>query len=327
LKSTLGIGARYDNSDILLAKQNKRVLLDTTVYGRLNQLNTFVYLEENLAISDKINIVPGIRFDVFNFNFNDKLYDSASGNAIKSRLSPKLNLFYTPVNGLQFFAKAGYGFHSNDARAVVAGKLENTLPRAFGYEGGATFKLFKSILANVAIWDLDLESELIYVGDEGVVEISGRTRRVGIDFGVRQQIAKHFFADIDMNINRGCLRDEPEGANAIPLAPKFTSIGGLTYKREKGLNGSLRYKYVADRPANETNTVTAKGYFLLDATLNYAQPKWQIGLSAENLLNNNWNEAQFDTESRLQHEAEPISELHFTPGTPFFMKGSLAYFF
>jgi hypothetical protein len=29
-----------------------------------------------------------------------------------------------------------------------------------------------------------------------------------------------------------------------------------------------------------------------------------------------WNEARFDTESRLRGESEAISELHFTPGMP-----------
>jgi hypothetical protein len=51
------------------------------------------------------------------------------------------------------------------------------------------------------------------------------------------------------------------------------------------------------------------------------------GLSAENLLNSSWNQAQFDTESRLRNEAEAVSELHFTPGTPFIVKGMVSYRF
>ena len=47
----------------------------------------------------------------------------------------------------------------------------------------------------------------------------------------------------------------------------------------------------------------------------------------ENLLNTEWNEAQFDTESRLFNEPAPIDELHFTPGTPLALKLSLGVFF
>ena len=52
-----------------------------------------------------------------------------------------------------------------------------------------------------------------------------------------------------------------------------------------------------------------------------------FGLVAENIFNADWNEAQFATESRLFDEPEAVEELHFTPGTPFFLKGKIAYNF
>jgi len=82
-----------------------------------------------------------------------------------------------------------------------------------------------------------------------------------------------------------------------------------------------------DRPANENNSITAKGYFLLDGSFNYTQPKYEIGLSLENILNVDWNEAQFATTSQLKNETTPVTELNFTPGTPFFFKAKLAVFF
>ena len=110
-------------------------------------------------------------------------------------------------------------------------------------------------------------------------------------------------------------------------APNFTSVGGLTYRKTTGWNGSLRYRLMNDRPANEDNSIVAKGYFLLDAVINYTQPKYEIGLSVENLLNSKWNEAQFATTSRLQYESAPVTELNYTPGTPFFAKLKLAVYF
>jgi outer membrane receptor protein involved in Fe transport len=73
--------------------------------------------------------------------------------------------------------------------------------------------------------------------------------------------------------------------------------------------------------------VIAKGYFLLDASLNYSQPKYEVGVSFENIFNVEWNEAQFATESRLMNEPNPVTELNYTPGTPFFAKVKLAVFF
>jgi hypothetical protein len=228
---------------------------------------------------------------------------------------------------VQLFAKSGYGFHSNDARAVIVGQLQNTLARAFGNELGSIFKPLKRMLANVALWTLDLQSELVYVGDEGIVEATGRTRRIGIDLSLRYQVSKYLFLDADINLNKGHLRDAPKNANSIPLAPTFTSIGGISFKDPKGFNGSLRYRYMGNRAAIEDKSIIAQGYFLTDIVLNYQMKSFQFGISVENLLDTQWKEAQFATESKLREETSPVNEIHFTPGTPRFVKVSFGYSF
>ena len=163
------------------------------------------------------------------------------------------------------------------------------------------------------------------MGDEGVVEPSGRSRRMGLDLSARYQLTKSLFADIDLNTARPRSLDAEAGQNYLPLAPVFTSTGGLSLQTSYGLSGSLRYRYLANRPANEDNTVVAQGYFVTDMQVNYGRRNYTLGLSVQNLLNTRWKETQFDTESRLKGEVTPVEEIHFTPGTPFFARLSLTY--
>lgn len=323
-----GLGARYDKADISLKNAVERVVFDTIVSGELDQLNANAYVDGSVNLTEKFRINAAARLDVFRFMYTDAQgVDSVSGDAVQQRVSPKLNFTYEVSDRAQIYLRTGMGFHSNDARAVVVDKASRTLPRAYGADLGTNFKPTSRMLVNVALFGLYLESELVFVGDGGVVETSNATQRVGIDFSLRYQVAKKLFADIDVNAVQGRIQDVPEGEDLIPLAPNFTTIGGLAYKQDKGLNASLRYRYIADRPANEGNTVVAEGYFLLDAVASYRLKNLEIGVSAENLLDVDWNQAQFDTESRLSDEAEPVSELHFTPGTPFFLKGIVSYRF
>jgi len=183
------------------------------------------------------------------------------------------------------------------------------------------------MIVNVVAWTLDLERELVYVGDEGIVEAVGSSKRYGIDFGIRYQLNRKLFLDADININKGYLREEPKESNKIPLAPNFTSIGGLTYKSNKGLSVSLLYRFMGDRPAIEDNAIVASGYFLTDAVLNYTYKKYQFGLSIENLFNSQWKEAQFATKTRLKDEPTAVNEIHFTPGTPFSLRAVVSYNF
>ncbi|MBK7684551.1 MAG: TonB-dependent receptor [Bacteroidetes bacterium] len=327
LHTTFGIGTRNDLTNISLKRAEKRTVLDTIVSGKVYQQNTNSYLDFTLDITKRFSINAGTRLDYFQFNFTDDNVDSLSGTKSIVRASPKLNFYYALNNQIQFFLKSGIGFHSNDARAVVINRINNSLPKAYGGEIGSEFKLGKRILVNAALWGLYLESELVYVGDEATIETNNPTQRIGTDLSIRYQITTTLFADVDLNYNHGRLVGVPEGENFIPLAPRLTSMGGLTYKQEKGFNASLRYRFIDSRPANETNSVTAKGSLLLDAVLAYKLSKVEFGLSVENLLNTVWNQAQFDTESRLFNETDPVSELHYTPGTPFFLKGSIAYNF
>jgi outer membrane receptor protein involved in Fe transport len=84
---------------------------------------------------------------------------------------------------------------------------------------------------------------------------------------------------------------------------------------------------MADRPANEDYSIVAKGYFVNDLQASYAKRNYTLGLSVQNLFNVRWKETQFATESRLRGESEPVTEICFTPGTPFFARLSLTYFF
>ncbi len=284
----------------------------------------------------------------------------ASGYAHKAILSPKLNLVFSPQKTVDVFLNAGSGFHSNDARdVVIARKMQDLtkwyrekgyseaeiaaelqrrhldpaqrdiefLPRAVGAELGVRTRLFQRLNLGLAAWWLDLEEELVYVGDEGTTEISGPTRRVGLDMEVRLMLTPYLWFDSDLNLARARYRDLPKGENEVPLAPRFTSTGGLTLLHPNGWEGSLRYRFITDRPANETNTVVARGYTVVDATLGRRFGPLKLLLMAENLLNVEWNEAQFDTESRLPGEAHPVSEIHFTPGNPRNFRLAISYEF
>jgi hypothetical protein len=172
-----------------------------------------------------------------------------------------------------------------------------------------------------------MEEELVFVGDEGTTEISGRTRRLGFDAEARIQLASWIWADVDVNLADGIYPDQPGGENHIPLAPRLTSQGGIHFMHEAGFEGSLRFRYVGERPANEDNSVVAEGHFINYLILGYRYRGFRVFGQLENIANIDWNEAQFDTQSRLYLEASPVSELHFTPGNPFNVRAGISYEF
>jgi outer membrane receptor protein involved in Fe transport len=269
----------------------------------------------------------GLRWDRFDVSYLDRLDSNHSRTAHASVWSPKLNFQYKINDKTQLYLETGKGFHSNDTRVVVQTGGREILPAAWGIDLGVVVKPAGDLLLQTAFWYLKLDQEFVYVGDEGIVEPSGRSRRLGLDLSARYQPLSRWYIDVDFNYSYGRAVNEQKGNDYLPLAPVFTSIGGITYKGGKGLNASVRYRFMSDRPANEDNSVVAKGYFVTDAILRYERKKYELGLSVQNLFDVRWKETQFDTESKLQHESAPVSEIHFTPGSPFFLKTHVSFFF
>jgi len=325
----IGVNTRFDKTDgsELSRTKQKNVLTAAIKLGNVDQLNVAAYIKETVRLTDRLDVIAGLRTDHFYFRYQDALAGNKISEKTSAAFSPKINFYYKANKSTQFYFSAGKGFHSNDARVSVQSEGRDILPAVYGSDIGVIWKPSPSLLLNSSLWYLHLDQEFVYVGDEGVVEPSGRSRRFGIDVSARYQPIKNIFIDIDGNYSHGRSVDDPKGENYLPLAPRLTSAGGVTYKLKNGFEAGIRYRLMGTRPANENNAVVAKGYFINDMVVKYGRPKFDIDLAIVNILNKRWKETQFDTESRLQNEPFPISEIHFTPGTPFFLKVSFTYFF
>jgi len=329
LELSTHVGFRYDDvNDVELSNTlNRKTPLSTLSLGDVDETNAYAGLDASLDINSWL-INAGVRVDYFNFNYVNRLtqlYDNQSVD--KVRVSPKLNIIYNQSNQWQYYFKSGIGFHSNDSRVVIDGSADVVLPAAYGADLGFIYKPIPNLVINTALWYLFLDQEFVYVGDAGIVEPSGRTRRQGLDLSIRYQLGRYLFLNADLTYTDATAVDEAEGEDNIPLAVNLMSTGGLTFRGMNGFSGGIRYRYITDRPANEDGSITALGYFITDLNVNYEFKKLMFGLAVENLFDTEWNEAQFATESRLRNEAVSVEELHFTPGVPFFLKGSVRYKF
>lgn len=328
-KFTKGGGLRFDNitDNELSSTKNRQEILNRIQFGDVQQTNAYAFINSEFEIG-RFKISPALRFDYFKFLYNDNLsttYETLSKT--KAIVNPKLNFLYTQNNNLQWFLKSGIGFHSNDARVVLQDNADKVLPRAYGVDFGNIWKPTKNIVLNTAVWYLFSEEEFVYVGDAGIVEPSGKSERYGLDLGIRYQITDNIYFDTDATITKARSLEASAGQDYIPLAPNFTLAGGLAFNNLGNFSGGLRFRYLADRAANEDNSIVAEGYFVSDLNINYNLKNITFGVAVENLFDVAWNETQFATESRLQNEANSVEEIHFTPGAPFFAKATITYRF
>ena len=115
-----------------------------------------------------------------------------SGNAQASMTSPKAGIVLGPWYKTEFFGNAGYGLHSNDIRGatITVDPIDKVTPqdrvpllvRSKGAEIGVRTKAIDGLTSSVALFVLDFDSELLFVGDAGTTEASRPSRRVGVEW-------------------------------------------------------------------------------------------------------------------------------------------------
>ena len=217
------------------------------------------------------------------------------------------------------------------------------LTRAWGYEVGARVRVAGRLDLALSAWGLDLASELVWVGDEGTTEPRGATRRLGLTGEVRWAITPWLRLDADVSVVDATYVGNAGNANAVALAPTLVASAGLSVRHRSGVFGSVRLRAVADRPATEDRSLQAQGFAIVNAQVGYRWRRLEFALQVENLFDSDWREAQFASDTRLRNEClsamsrgcnppadgarlGTVSDIHFTPGTPFALQGRLTVF-
>ncbi len=315
----LNLGLRKDdiNESELSHTKNRNLLLERKAFGNITESNVYAGFTLKYKVNNWDIDLQG-RYDLFKFNYQDKL-PALSENHTKTEglFSPKCKLHYTVNKNLQLYAKSGFGFHSNDSRLLQNNKSSDFLTRSFNTDLGIQIKPVNTLFLHAGIWTIYLEDELVYTGDEAIVESVGKTFRKGLETGIRWQPLRWLFLDAELTYTLARLTEANESENYVPLSSKWNSSGGITLMDIKNTSFAIRYRYLGDRPANESASITANGYTVFDANVNYQYKNLHFGIVCENLFNTTWNEAQFASISRLKDEVQAVEEIHFTPGTPF----------
>ncbi len=344
-----GIELRHDKIANGLDRAPQREWSTTLVDAGIGETAASAYAESEIAWLKWLRSNVGVRGDAFGFAVRDKLEDRetlgtrTSGERLATRVSPKASLTLSPVSWLSLYANYGMGFHSNDARGVIRGVTP--LTRADGYEAGFSVRALSRVKLRLALFRIDLNSELVWVGDEGTTEASGRTRRQGLETDVHVDILPWLWSDIAYTWSSAHFRDEPKAMNQVPLAPRQLLTAKLTAVHPRGPFARLSLFYMGQRPANEDSSIMADGFTRLDLSAGYHHERFEVALALENLLNTKWRESQFATVSRLRNETSAAScqngshavveggsfvgcdDLHFTPGAPIAVRGSASLYF
>jgi outer membrane receptor protein involved in Fe transport len=339
-KTSFGFQARDDSIDNELWYAKKRVRLSNVVNAGIDEGALALTAEEDAAWRDYVRLVVGTRLDGLGAQVEDHNTPANSGVTMASIVSPKASLILSWPDVADLFLNGGFGFHSNDARGFTQSSDPTTpLVRAVGYEVGVrtAFNITDAAKLDVAgsLWGINLDSEIVWNGDDGTTEAAGATDRYGAEVELRAGLWKHVYFDFDGSLTHAAFHADAGNGGAVALAPTSLVSSGVSVRDIYGFYGRVGGFFIGDRPATDDGKIVAHGFFRLDSSLGWQTDWVNVALVVENVLDTPWSEAQFATVTRLKNEttpaactgqAEPVfdnshafvgcNDLHFTPGSP-----------
>ena len=330
---TIGFQTRVDNIHARLGTQTTRTPTGVTTDSDILEASYAPFVKVEVQPTSWMRLSGGLRGETFTFDVRNRCTTCAkqpAGRTSSGIILPKMNLILGPWAATEFFANYGEGYHSNDARSAVA-PGSSPLARSRSYEVGVRSRPWgpESVELIATVWRLDLQSELVFVGDEGTTEIRGPSRRQGFEIAARGQL----WGPLYVNGSFTWTHAEFRNGDAIPLAPKYTAYGAAILKWPEGLTSQLQATYLGVRPLIEDQSIKSPSWITFDLSERYQLPitlhhgRMEAFLFVQNLLNTEWEQAIFAFESRLRNEAAGVTDIHFVPGNPRTFMGGVAWYF
>jgi len=334
-QTRVGVQSRYDNIQVGLFKTEQRNWLSTVREDRVQEGNVGIWTDTTTRWTDWLRTTVGIREDFFGGRVLSDTPEN-SGNAQASMASPKGGIVLGPWFKTEFYGNAGYGLHSNDIRGATITVDPNDkvtpldrvplLVRSRGAEVGIRNKAIEGLTSSVAVFVLDFDSELLFVGDAGTTEPSRPSRRVGVEWVNQYKPVPWLSFDLDVAYTKARFTDFDPAGDRIPGAPAWVGSASIVLGNETGWFGALKARYFGPRPLIEDDSVRSLSSLIFNARAGYRFDNGlRVQLDVLNLFNAQTNQIEYYYLSRLP--GEPIggvADRHVHPAEPRSVRLTLA---
>lgn len=322
----LGLDLRADFIRNGLYRAQNRLRWQTVRTDRVLQVTLGPYLYHRRQWTDWLRSHAGLRLDAGFYDVESNLPIN-SGYESDALWSPKLGLVFGPWARTELYLNAGLGFHSNDGRGATTHldpasgepvRPVDPLVPTRGAEIGLRTTWIDGLQSSLTLWILDIDRELLFLGDAGTTEASRPSRRFGLEWANYYTFRPWLVCDLDVAWSHARFRDDDPAGNHIPGAPEWVIAEGLTIPEAGRFYGSLHLRYFGPRPLLEDNSVRSGSTALVSAEIGYRiRPNWSVALQAFNLLDRRDNDIDYYYVSRLPGEPpEGVPDVHFHPAEP-----------
>jgi len=315
---------RYDDiSRVGLHKLKKGVRIGTKGEFAVDETSGGLFAEATWKPMERLTIMAGLRGDYYSFESNALDAAAWSGEADAGILLPKVAISYRIADGIAAYANWGQGFHANDARAVTS--PDDPVPgivRGEGREVGLRYERH-GLVATASYWQMQNNSELIFVGDSNTVEPAGASERHGVELTFFWRPTNRIAIDGVWTDSHARFVDSP-GAAYVPGAIKNTAELGFSYIAPKW-NTGIRARYLGSHPLIEDNSQQSHPLTVINIRAAWTPGRYELYGELLNVLDEEGDDIEYLYQSYLpQIDLNgPVEGIHSRANEPRMIRAGL----
>jgi hypothetical protein len=298
-------GDRIDEVGLYLTQARAR---DTTIrQDRVSQDAYSLYAQQLLNFNGNWRGTLGLRADALSYQVQGQepvFGPGNSGSGSDALWQPKAGLAWTLSSQNELYANAGAGFHSNDVRGATittdpqTGAPADRVPalvKGRGSELGWRFSPDPTLASTLVLWQLRMDSELVYVGDAGSTEPGRASSRYGLEATVRWTASRRVDFELDAALSRARFEGAATAGEGDTIANAVERVVTAAVNWQEGpWRSSLRLRHMGPRALDTSNSVRSDASTVLNLGVRYAASK-DLALSLEvfNLSNEQGNDIEY----------------------------------
>jgi hypothetical protein len=302
----VGLLVRHDHINVGLFDSEARVPFGTRSNDRVGETALGAWLQNTTTWRPWFRTLLGVRADRVTMDVDALQAPADGGHASGDKVSPKVSLVFGPWAKTEFFANAGRGFHSNDARGVTgsAGSAEPVpaLVASKGAELGMRTEIVPGLQTSLALWRLDSDSELVYTADEGGTEPNGASKRRGIELNNHLVLNRWLLVDADMAWTHARYADanaNGQPGNLIGNAVSRVGLLGVTLHELGPWSAGLVTRFIGGYPLSQDGRLTTPSSIVSNLRVRRAlTPRTSVQLDVLNLFDRRFYDIAYEQDYR-----------------------------
>ncbi len=333
----IGVQVRRDDIDeVGLYNTAARQRTGTVRSDAVDELSVSVFYQGDYMLSGRTTARFGARYDYLDVDVDSDLAAN-SGSADDGMLSLSAGLSYIFTPYLEGYVNAGQSFHSNDARGATlsidpqsgeAADPVDLLVRGNTAEMGVRWFDSKAFNISASLWWLELDSELLFVGDAGNSEASRASTRYGAELSAYYWFTETFSADLEVALTHSRFKGHEDGeGDHIDGSLGEVISAGVQWQFADSWDSSLRVRHFGPRTLDSFGDIESDSLTVVNTQISREWQNWTLTLQALNLFDSDDHDIDYYYASQLADETSSVEDNHFHPIEPRTLRVKASYRF